>query len=52
MASYVWVVGAGYQTGLSLHMVSHPQRGSLGLFTLWSRVHEGESESCEALPEA
>lgn len=52
MASYVWVVGAGYQIGLSIHVVSYPQVGSLGFFTLWSQVHEGESESCEALPKA
>lgn len=52
MASYVWVVGAGYRIGLSIHVVSYPQVGSSGFFTLWSQVHEGESESCETLPKA
>lgn len=51
-ALYFLLVGAGYQTGLSLHMVSHPQAGSLGLNTLWCRVHEGESDSSKALHEA
>lgn len=36
VASYVWVVDAGYQA--SLYVIAHPQGGSGGFFTLWSQV--------------